>query len=717
MANYVSNVTIPANGDSTATYNIRESFPHIGTCSTPADTAAKEVTIGNFKLYTGAWVVVKFNNTNSAAVASLTLNVDSTGARPIKHKNANLKSVDDLVANRYNMFIYDGTNYQLVGELDNMVKQTSTTTESFRPILFGANNSTDTSTLANPTTNQVYASTLLYAQPLNGILYANRMYLKSAGDAGQLNLKSSAYNVMIRNDNSNTYFLVTEQNDPDGTWTSARPLTINNSTGVCSINGNAATSTKVYGTLTNPASDVNYAIPFHTDASSGNKSMLNNNGLRYTCKEGTASAAGYGCLVMGNTTNEGTAGNKYGLVRMYPKTGAYYGQIKVADTMTANRTYTLPNKDGTVALTSDTQFLKYGLSYDETSDFASYAWHKFAEVTLSSASADAVVTFMVSKTWGNVPAYAGILTAHLRTGSTKVCDADNTQFQWNLADENINPSNFVMVIIDTANTSSKVELWYKQEARYEGWMFSIIKENSRTSRSTNWTMFSTSGHGSATYTTGTSDPIVSSIGKIKNLMAGYTTTTIGSASAGTAISADDITAWNAGSAASLTTTTYTVPNVTGSTNVSIPNVTGNTSVSIPNVTGNTEVTIPNVTGNSSVTAKSVKTINTVMLTATISSGILSFTTGASVVTEDKTATNTTLGTALKASKVTLGTALSASKVTLGTALSASKVTLGTDFSIKGVNVWTAGSAPSLSYTSRSIPNISVTSVSNVLKKS
>jgi hypothetical protein len=241
--------------------------------------------------------------------------------------------------------------------------------------------------------------------------------------------------------------------------------------------------------------------------------------------------------------------------------------------------------------------------------------------------------------------------------------------------------------------------------------------------------------------------------------ANTSTTTIGSASTGQAIAADDITAWDAGTLPSLTTTTYTVPNVTGNSSVTIPNVTGNTSVTIPNVTnvtgvsipnvtgnsnvtipnvtGNTDVTIPNVTGNISVTVKSVKTVDT-PTTAKISSGVLTFTKGTAVVTEDKTATNTTLGTNLTASKVTLGTALSASKVTLGTALSASKVTMGDDltatnttlgtalsatkvtlgtaFSIKGVNEWGTGTLPSLTYTAKSIPNISVTSVTNVLKK-
>ncbi len=114
MANYVSQITPTTGG----TYDIRELFPHIGNCTDAAATAAKTVTIGNFKLYTGAWVVVKFSNTNSAAVASLTLNVDGTGAKPIKYRNANLGWSSQLIANRYTHFIYDGTNYQIVGDFN-----------------------------------------------------------------------------------------------------------------------------------------------------------------------------------------------------------------------------------------------------------------------------------------------------------------------------------------------------------------------------------------------------------------------------------------------------------------------------------------------------------------------------------------------------------------------------------------------------------------------
>ena len=52
--------------------------------------------------------------------------------------------------------------------------------------------------------------------------------------------KNGNYTFLIRNDGSTTYFLMSESGGDEGTWSSARPLTINNSTGICDINGTSA---------------------------------------------------------------------------------------------------------------------------------------------------------------------------------------------------------------------------------------------------------------------------------------------------------------------------------------------------------------------------------------------------------------------------------------------------------------------------------------------
>ena len=51
------------------------------------------------------------------------------------------------------------------------------------------------------------------------------------------------YTLVLRNDGDNTYILMSDKGGVPGTWSNARPLAISNSTGVCNINGNAATAT------------------------------------------------------------------------------------------------------------------------------------------------------------------------------------------------------------------------------------------------------------------------------------------------------------------------------------------------------------------------------------------------------------------------------------------------------------------------------------------
>lgn len=72
---------------------------------------------------------------------------------------------------------------------DTKVTQSQTTTTNYRPILFGAKDSTDISTLANTVTDQAYTSTKMFAKPDTGILYASGFSTSSFinGTGAQLN--------------------------------------------------------------------------------------------------------------------------------------------------------------------------------------------------------------------------------------------------------------------------------------------------------------------------------------------------------------------------------------------------------------------------------------------------------------------------------------------------------------------------------------------------
>ena len=87
---------------------------HYGACSTAAGTAAKTVALSGFVLATGAEITVKFSATNTAS--SPTLNVNNTGAKGIRYKNAAVPS-GYIVANKTYRLVYDGTYWQIVGDV------------------------------------------------------------------------------------------------------------------------------------------------------------------------------------------------------------------------------------------------------------------------------------------------------------------------------------------------------------------------------------------------------------------------------------------------------------------------------------------------------------------------------------------------------------------------------------------------------------------------
>ena len=80
-----------------------------GTCSTAETTTAKTSAITNFVLTTGAIAVIKFTY---AVPASVTLNINSTGAKNIYYQGAAI-TAGIINAGDVATFVYDGTQYAL----------------------------------------------------------------------------------------------------------------------------------------------------------------------------------------------------------------------------------------------------------------------------------------------------------------------------------------------------------------------------------------------------------------------------------------------------------------------------------------------------------------------------------------------------------------------------------------------------------------------------
>lgn len=167
----------------------RAAITHYGTCSTEASTAAKVVSLTSFSLATGSKVMVKFTVTNTAA--SPTLNVNGTGAKAIMYRGTAI-SAGYLAANRVYEFVYDGTNYELVGDInvdtntDTKVTNTlATTTKAY--ITGTTSNTTNTGTQVFDT--GVYLDTtegMLTATTFKGSLSGNAATATTATKANTL---------------------------------------------------------------------------------------------------------------------------------------------------------------------------------------------------------------------------------------------------------------------------------------------------------------------------------------------------------------------------------------------------------------------------------------------------------------------------------------------------------------------------------------------------
>ena len=111
-------------------FNGTANITHYGTCSTAAGTAAKTVNLTGFTLATGAIVTVKFTVTNTAA--NPTLNVNGTGAKAIMYRGSAI-SAGYLAANRVYIFVYDGTDYELIGDINTDTNTTYNTGTASTP--------------------------------------------------------------------------------------------------------------------------------------------------------------------------------------------------------------------------------------------------------------------------------------------------------------------------------------------------------------------------------------------------------------------------------------------------------------------------------------------------------------------------------------------------------------------------------------------------------
>lgn len=153
---------------------------------------------------------------------------------------------------------------------------------------------------------------------------------------------------------------------------------------------------------------------------------------------------------------------------------------------------------------------------DEASDWATYPWRKIANTAVGGSYADRSITFMVTNSW-STNTCIGILRAHIRVGGTAGV-YETGQLKWlfltDTAGTYIKPENFVMVYTNNSGSTLGVEIWVKNTARYNGYMFTVLDESHRTGFYNAWSL-TTNPTRAASYTSGTG-VIISSVSRVLN---------------------------------------------------------------------------------------------------------------------------------------------------------------------------------------------------------
>ncbi|MBR1988825.1 MAG: hypothetical protein IKA36_07305 [Clostridia bacterium] len=173
------------------------SINHYATCSTAAATVAKVATIntGTFTLATGATVYVKFTNANTAT--SATLNVNSTGAKPIFHNGAAISASSYIKAGGVYQFVYDGTNWVINAGVDTNTVYTHPVTAGNKHIPSGGSSGQILKWSSDGTAT--WATEYSYTHPTT----AGNKHIPSGGSSGQI-LRWSAAGTAVWGDDNNT---------------------------------------------------------------------------------------------------------------------------------------------------------------------------------------------------------------------------------------------------------------------------------------------------------------------------------------------------------------------------------------------------------------------------------------------------------------------------------------------------------------------------------
>ena len=334
-------------------FNGEAAISHYGSCSTAAGTAEKVVSCTGFSLVAGARITVKFTVTNTAA--NPTLNVNSTGAKAIYYRGSAI-SAGYLAENRTYEFVYNGTQYELVGDIDTDTNTNTSHSHDAGVGLVGsgsASTSGGTYTYKAKLKDETKNANDSLARPSAN---ANRLYPVEVDKSGYLavtvpwsDTNTDTTTTTGATDTSSKIFLV------GATSQSSAPTTYSHDTAYVGTDGCLYSNSKKVATL----GDNNTFTGTNMFKGGAAQFRTSSEGLN----DPKTDVGVYGILCQ-------TGGN----------VGTYYKDGKITN---GTSTLTLPsNKDGTIALTSDIPSSTESSIFDDSIQIwdTTYAGDKYVSI-------------------------------------------------------------------------------------------------------------------------------------------------------------------------------------------------------------------------------------------------------------------------------------------------------------------------------------------------
>ena len=130
----------------------------------------------------------------------------------------------------------------------------------------------------------------------------------------------------------------------------------------------------------------------------------------------------------------------------------------------------------------------------QTTESSTNPWYQVGYCKLTGgAHLDRTISFKISQGYADNSTYLGILTAHIRTGSSN--QFENGQLVWEYANGSVVLTDWVLGYKTAADGFLEASLWACQDSQWALFHLEVLSEHDRTDWTTDWTLYTVKSAG------------------------------------------------------------------------------------------------------------------------------------------------------------------------------------------------------------------------------